>query len=233
MARFPKSLEDLAQGRPASDALIHAAQGALAPALEQARLGYSPGGAIATALREQQRIQRQIADFSGVAGAIANTSGALGTVERALEEQRKSQKLIYGGSMGGTVERVMEEQRKFERLVNGGFDIDRHRSQSRDMLDALASPATQRGSTGTGRATGSPQAAAVSTDATNIDSVADIGQRVRAARRTMGMTQLRFADLAGVGRRFIVELEKGKPTLEIGLVLKVCNAAGVKLKFDR
>ena len=37
------------------------------------------------------------------------------------------------------------------------------------------------------------------------------------------------ADLAGVGRRFLSELEAGKPTLEIGKVLLVLTAAGIEL----
>lgn len=64
-----------------------------------------------------------------------------------------------------------------------------------------------------------------------VASVSDIGKRVRERRKAMGMTQQRFADLAGVGRRFLVELEQGKPSLEIGRVLAVCHAAGIKLGF--
>lgn len=62
-------------------------------------------------------------------------------------------------------------------------------------------------------------------------TIGEIGKRVRAARKAMGMTQQRFADLAGVGRRFLIELEQGKPSLEIGRVLAVCHAAGIKLGF--
>lgn len=62
-----------------------------------------------------------------------------------------------------------------------------------------------------------------------ISSVADIGERVRQVRLGMNMTQQRFADMAGVGRRFLIELEHGKASLEIGRVLAVCQAAGIKL----
>jgi len=65
----------------------------------------------------------------------------------------------------------------------------------------------------------------------HVMSVADIGRRVREARKAMDMTQQRFADLAGVGRRFLIELEQGKPSLEIGKVLTVCRAAGIRLGF--
>ena len=61
----------------------------------------------------------------------------------------------------------------------------------------------------------------------NIRSALDLGLEVRRVRKKMGMTQQRFADLAGVGRRFISELESGKPTLEFNRVMKVCQAAGI------
>lgn len=43
------------------------------------------------------------------------------------------------------------------------------------------------------------------------------------------MTQQAFADLCGVGRRFLSELENGKPTVEFGKVLQVLAAAGIDL----
>ena len=56
---------------------------------------------------------------------------------------------------------------------------------------------------------------------------ADLGVLVRQARESLGQSQAVFASGAGVGRRFLSELESGKPTLEIGKVLAVCQAAGV------
>jgi y4mF family transcriptional regulator len=68
-----------------------------------------------------------------------------------------------------------------------------------------------------------------SSSETKIHSVSDIGVAVRNARKSKNLTQQEFADLAGVGRRFLSELESGKPTLEIGKVLKVAAAAGIQL----
>jgi y4mF family transcriptional regulator len=62
-----------------------------------------------------------------------------------------------------------------------------------------------------------------------IQSAKDIGAAIRAERKAKGLTQQQFADLAGVGRRFLSELEAGKPTCEIGRVLKVAAAAGLHL----
>lgn len=62
-----------------------------------------------------------------------------------------------------------------------------------------------------------------------IDMTQDLGQMVRYAREARGLSQQAFADLAGVGRRFISELENGKATLEFGKVLKAARAAGIVL----
>lgn len=69
------------------------------------------------------------------------------------------------------------------------------------------------------------------TDAIELEivSASDLGRLVRRAREGRHLSQQSFADLAGVGRRFLSELENGKSTLELGKVLKVANAAGISL----
>lgn len=62
-----------------------------------------------------------------------------------------------------------------------------------------------------------------------ITSTAELGSRVRKRRRQLGLSQQRCADLCGVGRRFLSELENGKPTLELGLVLQVLGEIGLPL----
>lgn len=64
---------------------------------------------------------------------------------------------------------------------------------------------------------------------TVVTKVADLGHLVRAARKRLKLSQQEFGDLAGVGRRFVSELEAGKPTLEIGKVLACAAAAGIDL----
>jgi len=66
-------------------------------------------------------------------------------------------------------------------------------------------------------------------EATEIASPIDLGRLVRNARETRKLSQQEFADLAGVGRRFISELENGKATLEFQKVLKVAHAAGISI----
>ncbi|GLS34742.1 hypothetical protein GCM10010869_03300 [Mesorhizobium tianshanense] len=57
----------------------------------------------------------------------------------------------------------------------------------------------------------------------------NLGLLIRRAREGRNLSQQSFADLAGVGRRFVSELENGKATLELGKVLKVARAAGISI----
>jgi len=59
----------------------------------------------------------------------------------------------------------------------------------------------------------------------------DIGRAVRLARKAMGLRQDEFAAAAGVGLRFLVELERGKPTVQLGRTLAVLAAAGLDLQL--
>lgn len=69
--------------------------------------------------------------------------------------------------------------------------------------------------------------------ATRINKPETLGDIIHATRKRMKLSQQKFADLTGVGRRFISELENGKPTLEFGLVLQVCEAAGIDILARR
>lgn len=48
----------------------------------------------------------------------------------------------------------------------------------------------------------------------------------------MGVTQKDLALTSGTGLRFIIELEKGKPTCQIGKVLTVLHTLGIKLSLS-
>jgi predicted transcriptional regulator len=47
----------------------------------------------------------------------------------------------------------------------------------------------------------------------------------------MGVTQKELALTSGTGLRFIIDLEKGKPTCQFGKVLTVLQTAGVEIKM--
>ncbi len=64
---------------------------------------------------------------------------------------------------------------------------------------------------------------------TNIDTPISLGLAVRTARKRLGLTQPQLALVSGVGVRFIVELEAGKPTLRLENILRVLHALGGNL----
>jgi HTH-type transcriptional regulator / antitoxin HipB len=56
-----------------------------------------------------------------------------------------------------------------------------------------------------------------------------IGKLIRDTRKSLGVTQKDLALTSGTGIRFIIDLEKGKDTCEIGKALKVLNTLGIKI----
>lgn len=66
----------------------------------------------------------------------------------------------------------------------------------------------------------------------HISSTQALGTALRAARKRLGLTQSDLALAAGVGLRFIVDLEAGKPTLRLEHVLRVIDALGGNVMLD-
>jgi HTH-type transcriptional regulator/antitoxin HipB len=63
----------------------------------------------------------------------------------------------------------------------------------------------------------------------SLRTASELGALVRARRKAIGATQVELAALADVGPRFVVELERGKATLELGKVLRVLDRLGLQL----
>ncbi len=66
---------------------------------------------------------------------------------------------------------------------------------------------------------------------TKIKNVEEIGRILRKRRKDAGLTLKDAAGMAGVGVRFLSELERGKPTLQIGLALEVLQLFGLELQI--
>ncbi len=56
-----------------------------------------------------------------------------------------------------------------------------------------------------------------------------VGQIVRESRKRLGVTQKDLALTSGTGLRFVIDLEKGKETCQIGKVLIVLQTLGVQI----
>lgn len=61
------------------------------------------------------------------------------------------------------------------------------------------------------------------------DSSADLGAIIRDRRKQLALTQLDLAGLANSGNRFIVEVENGKPTVQLQKVLDLVHLLGLEL----
>ncbi len=65
-----------------------------------------------------------------------------------------------------------------------------------------------------------------------VCSAEELGALIREVRKKLGVTQKDLAMSAGTGLRFIVDLEKGKPTCETGKTLQVLSALGLGITIS-
>ena len=68
---------------------------------------------------------------------------------------------------------------------------------------------------------------------TTIRHSGELGEWVRPLRVEQGLLQVALAGLAGTGNRFIVDLERGKPTLQLQKVLDVLDLMGLEVVVRR
>ena len=67
----------------------------------------------------------------------------------------------------------------------------------------------------------------------DVTNTAKLGELVREVRKEQGLTQLDLAGLAGLSNRFIIDLERGKETLQMQKALDVLALLGVELTAKR
>ncbi len=65
-----------------------------------------------------------------------------------------------------------------------------------------------------------------------IQTTADLGALLREARKRQGYTQAELAEIAGVGVTYVINLEKGKQTAEIGKALHLCELLSISLTAE-
>jgi len=56
-----------------------------------------------------------------------------------------------------------------------------------------------------------------------------IGHVIKTTRKALGVKQRDLAMTSGTGLRFIIDLEKGKPTCHLGKALTVLRTLGIKM----
>jgi HTH-type transcriptional regulator/antitoxin HipB len=57
----------------------------------------------------------------------------------------------------------------------------------------------------------------------------DLGLVIRARRKQLGLDQRGLAQRVGVSRQWIIAIEQGKPSAELGLVLRTLRELGIRL----
>ena len=65
----------------------------------------------------------------------------------------------------------------------------------------------------------------------NVRTVRELAAVIRQARQRQGLSQTALAASAGVGREWIIELEKGKASVELGLVLRTLKSLGLSIQL--
>lgn len=66
-----------------------------------------------------------------------------------------------------------------------------------------------------------------------LGSTSELGDIVRSVRKVQGLTQLDVAGLAGLSNRFVIDLERGKPTLQLQKVLDVLHLLGLEVAIRK
>ncbi|KAA9111705.1 helix-turn-helix transcriptional regulator [Microbacterium rhizomatis] len=62
-----------------------------------------------------------------------------------------------------------------------------------------------------------------------LDDPAALGRALRVRRRELKLTQIELAELAGVSVRFLSDLERGKASVHLGMVMAVARTLGLRL----
>ena len=65
-----------------------------------------------------------------------------------------------------------------------------------------------------------------------VDSMVEIADSVRKARKEQGVSQTVLAQLSNVGLRFLCEVEHGKSTVRFDKLLSVLTSLGITLRLE-
>ena len=65
-----------------------------------------------------------------------------------------------------------------------------------------------------------------------IRTATDLGAFIRERRTKLGMDQISLAKRAGTSRKWLVEVEQGKPRAEIGLILRTLKSLEISIDVE-
>ncbi len=64
---------------------------------------------------------------------------------------------------------------------------------------------------------------------TKIKNPKELGQYLLKERKNLKLTQKEISEFADIGRKFIIEVEKGKTTAQLGKIFELLNSLGLEL----
>lgn len=59
----------------------------------------------------------------------------------------------------------------------------------------------------------------------------ELGNYIRTLRKKSGLTQIQLAEMVGVGKSVIFDLEKGKETVQLSTLMKILSGLNIKVKL--
>jgi len=65
-----------------------------------------------------------------------------------------------------------------------------------------------------------------------IRTATDLGAFIRERRTRLGMDQIELAKKAGTSRKWLVEVEQGKPGAEFGLILRTLKSLEISIDLE-
>ena len=65
-----------------------------------------------------------------------------------------------------------------------------------------------------------------------VQKMSQIGKLVKYHRKRAGLTQLTLADLAGVGKTTVFDIEHGKPTVQLDSLLAVLEVLNISIDLS-
>jgi y4mF family transcriptional regulator len=183
-------------------------------------------------MREAIEAQRGLVPFGSVSAldkaaqdaikihkAMEDALGGSTAVAKAAQDALRSQKIMEETLGGSTaVARAVQDALRSQKLVEDALGVSR-----------ISLPPVGHSSHMGGAVPRLPAQPKIERNNQPIRSAAELAPLIRKARKSMGMNQEAFADAAGVGRRFLSELENGKPSLEFDKVLACAQAAGIDI----
>ncbi len=60
----------------------------------------------------------------------------------------------------------------------------------------------------------------------------ELGSYIRSHRKHSGLTQAKLAEMIGVGKTVIYDLEKGKETVQLSTLIKILDGLNIKVRLE-